>query len=42
MLKIAERGNYKDILTHSWSCWYPKQNGIPCGKCIMCKERILK
>ena len=42
MLKIAESGNYNDILKYSWSCWYPKQDGTPCGKCIMCRERILK
>jgi hypothetical protein len=42
MLKIAGKGGYSDILTHSWSCWYPKKDGNPCGKCIMCKERILK
>lgn len=42
MLEIAGKGGYSDILVHSWSCWYPKEDGSTCGKCIMCKERILK
>ena len=42
ILKISEEGNYSDILKYSWSCWYPKKDGSPCGRCIMCKERILK
>ena len=30
------------ILKHSWSCWFPKKDtGKPCGKCPMCKERII-
>lgn len=40
MLDIAERGGYKDILYLTWSCWYPKNNK-PCGRCIMCRERII-
>ena len=31
---------FDDILQNSWSCWYPKK-GKPCGRCIMCKERIV-
>ena len=40
MLNIAKRGNYANILKLTWSCWYPKNNK-PCGKCIMCHERIV-
>lgn len=40
MLKMAERGGYADILKVTWSCWYPR-GGKPCGKCIMCHERIV-
>ena len=40
MLKIAEKGEYDDILKVTWSCWYPR-GGKPCGRCIMCRERIV-
>ena len=40
MLKIAEKGGYDDILKITWSCWYPR-GGKPCGRCIMCRERIV-
>ena len=40
MLNVAKRGGYKDILGMTWSCWYPI-NGKPCGRCIMCHERII-
>jgi hypothetical protein len=40
MLNIAKKNNYLDVLKMTWSCWYP-QNGKPCGKCIMCRERII-
>jgi hypothetical protein len=42
MLNIATNNGYNHILKHSWSCWYPKSNGSPCKRCIMCRERILK
>jgi hypothetical protein len=29
-----------ELLSKTWSCWRP-QNGVPCGKCKMCKERII-
>jgi hypothetical protein len=32
--------SHKAILEKTWSCWYPKR-GAPCGKCEMCRERIL-
>jgi hypothetical protein len=40
MLKIAQKNGYADILKLTWSCWFPN-NGRPCGKCDMCKERII-
>jgi len=40
MLDISEKGGYKHIMKLTWSCWYPKNNK-PCGKCIMCRERII-
>lgn len=40
MLDVAKRGGYEDILGMTWSCWYPI-NGKPCGRCIMCHERII-
>ena len=41
MLDIAAKFGFDDILKNTWSCWYPKKNGKPCGKCIMCRERIV-
>lgn len=33
---------YDHILHLTWSCWFPSaQTGQPCGKCPMCRERIL-
>lgn len=40
MLQYANDHNFGNILHHTWSCWHPK-NGKPCGKCAMCKERII-
>lgn len=40
MLQIAKLNNFDKYLYLTWSCWYPK-NGKPCGRCIMCKERII-
>ena len=40
LLKKAKNNNYDDILTLTWSCWFPK-NGKPCKICPMCKERIV-
>ena len=39
-LSISEKGGYKHIMKMTWSCWYPKNNK-PCGRCIMCRERII-
>lgn len=40
MLNEAQAYNFDELLRNTWSCWYPKQNK-PCGRCIMCKERIV-
>jgi hypothetical protein len=40
MLLEAEKYKYDTILKQTWSCWFP-ENGRKCGKCPMCKERIL-
>lgn len=41
MKQYAIKYNFLDILYITWSCWFPKSNK-PCGKCPMCRERILK
>ena len=38
---IAKKHKFLNILKMTWSCWYPLDNGKPCGKCIMCKDRIM-
>ena len=40
MLQEAKMRDFDSILNNTWSCWYPK-NGKHCGKCIMCRERIV-
>lgn len=40
LLEQAKENDFDDILQLTWSCWFPK-NGKPCGKCPMCKERII-
>lgn len=40
MLQHAKERGYGDFLKETWSCWYPR-NGKPCGRCIMCHERII-
>jgi hypothetical protein len=40
LLDKAKIYNYDDILKLTWSCWFPI-DGKPCGKCPMCKERIV-
>ena len=40
LLKASQDGGYDGILKLTWSCWFPK-NGTPCGKCPMCRERII-
>lgn len=41
MMEIAKRYRFDSILSLSWSCWFPEE-GKPCGKCNMCKTRIIK
>ena len=41
VLARAIKYGYDSILYHTWSCWYPS-GGQPCGKCNMCKERIIE
>ena len=36
---ISKQYNFNDIIKVSWSCWFPKE-GLPCGKCPMCRERF--
>lgn len=38
---IAKKHRFLNILKMTWSCWYPDDNGKPCNKCIMCRERII-
>ena len=34
--------NFDDVLKLSWSCWFPNNaDNKPCGKCPMCKERVV-
>ena len=34
--------NFDDVLKLSWSCWFPnKSDNKACGKCPMCKERVV-
>ncbi len=40
MLEISKRHGFRHILDMTWSCWYP-HNGKPCGRCIMCRERLI-
>jgi len=40
MKKISIRLDFYDVLLLTFSCWYPTNNK-PCGKCIMCKKRII-
>lgn len=40
MFEKAKEGGWKDILHRTFSCWFPV-DGKACGKCKMCKERII-
>ena len=40
MAEYAKKNGFYHILEKTISCWYPI-NGKPCGKCVMCKERII-
>jgi hypothetical protein len=42
MLDIAKNNGYDDLVSQSWSCWFPKgTSGQPCGQCPMCRDRII-
>lgn len=41
MLEWARANNCANILAATISCWYPSISGRPCGKCHMCRERII-
>lgn len=41
MKQIAENNGYINILKMTWSCWYPNKDGRGCGKCDMCRHRII-
>nr|QBK85216.1 MAG: queuosine biosynthesis protein [Iridovirus LCIVAC01] len=40
MLKTARKSGWEDILHQTFSCWFPV-DGKACGKCKMCRERII-
>ena len=40
MKDMAITNGYFDIISQSWSCWFPK-NGLPCNRCPMCRERVI-
>ena len=42
MKDIALKNRFFYILSMTWSCWFPKENGQPCGECNMCKQRIIQ
>jgi len=45
LLEEAKYWGYDDILGLTVSCWYPVARGgkkYPCGKCNMCRERIIE
>jgi hypothetical protein len=41
ILQEARERGYEQIMHMTWTCWYPRRNGEQCGKCAMCKHRIL-
>lgn len=41
LLEQSKSGRFDDILRETWSCWFPV-DGKPCGKCPMCRERVLE
>jgi GNAT superfamily N-acetyltransferase len=42
MLEMAEKMGFDELLYYTWTCWYPTDKGEPCGKCKICKERIIE
>ena len=44
MWQIATQKGFADLLLKTWTCRVPKRVGdkiVPCGKCALCKERII-
>lgn len=41
LFNYANKNGYSDILRMTWSCWNPNLLGQPCGKCEMCRDRIV-
>jgi hypothetical protein len=41
LLINAKKYGFENIVKLSWSCWFPKKDNTACGKCPMCKERIV-
>ncbi len=42
LLLTARKYGFDKILKKTWSCWFPNiKTGKPCGKCPMCRERII-
>ena len=41
ILKRAKRKGWDKYLYYTWSCWFPTKEGEQCGKCEMCKDRII-
>lgn len=41
LINYANKQGYGDILTITWSCWNPTLLGEPCGRCEMCKDRVV-
>lgn len=40
LLSDSQIYGFADILQETWSCWFPN-SGKACGKCPMCRERIV-
>lgn len=40
MVNISKKNKTYFILKMTWTCWFPKNNK-PCGKCNMCRHRII-
>jgi len=41
MRRIARQHHFDPVLFLTWSCWYPTETGSPCGRCMMCQDRII-
>lgn len=38
--QIAEISGANSLISYTWSCYYPADNGRHCGKCSSCRSRI--